>query len=118
MTYKIGIDGCDDSTIFEMELTEDEARLLEKVAAKAKKTSTYSCMPTMEVEQIFSANAGVSSSGGEPEYAPRECSEDSSPEFEPCDICGGTEPNFDGYCVQCEIPLNVIDPNAEGQHHE
>ncbi len=33
---------------------------------------------------------------------------DNSPEFEPCDVCGGTEANFDGFCLQCEIPMDVI----------
>jgi hypothetical protein len=64
------------------------------------------------MELFSSANASVSIPGGESGYAPRECSEDSAPEFEPCDICGGTDATFDGFCVQCEIPLDVIDPNA------
>ena len=41
----------DDKTVFKMDLTEGEAILLEKVAAKANGTSTYGCMPRMYVEE-------------------------------------------------------------------
>ena len=48
-TYVITLEGCDDETVFKMDLTEGEAILLEKVAAKANETSTYGCMPRMYV---------------------------------------------------------------------
>ena len=50
-TYVITLEGCDDETVFKMDLTEGEAILLEKVAAKANGTSTYGCMPRMYVEE-------------------------------------------------------------------
>ena len=50
-TYVITLEGCDDETVFKMELTEGEAILLEKVAAKANETSTYGCMPRMYIEE-------------------------------------------------------------------
>ena len=50
-TYIITLEGCDDETVFKMDLTEGEAILLEKVAAKANETSTYGCMPRMYVEE-------------------------------------------------------------------
>ena len=50
-TYVITLEGCDDETVFKIELTEGEAILLEKVAAKANETSTYGCMPRMYVEE-------------------------------------------------------------------
>jgi len=25
--------------------------------------------------------------------------------FEPCDVCGNEEANFDGFCSHCEIPM-------------
>ena len=50
-TYVITLEGCDDETVFKMDLTEREAILLEKVAAKANETSTYGCMPRMYVEE-------------------------------------------------------------------
>jgi hypothetical protein len=30
-----------------------------------------------------------------------------APEFEPCDVCGGTEADFDGFCSHCEIPMEI-----------
>ena len=47
--YRINLEGCDDETIFEMELTESEYQFLLKVAEKANETSTYGCMPRMYV---------------------------------------------------------------------
>lgn len=44
--------GCDDTTEFTMELSDDEFVFLRKVAEKANKTSTYGCMPTMTVKPI------------------------------------------------------------------
>ena len=50
-TYVITLEGCDDETVFKMDLTEREAILLEKVAAKANETSTYGCMPRMYIKE-------------------------------------------------------------------
>ena len=50
-TFVITLEGCDDETVFKMDLTESEAILLEKVAAKANETSTYGCMPRMYIEE-------------------------------------------------------------------
>ena len=49
-TYIITLEGCDDKTVFEMDLTEEEAILLEFVAAKANERSTYDCIPRMYVQ--------------------------------------------------------------------
>ena len=49
-TYIITLEGCDDETVFEMDLTEEEKILLENVAAKANERSTYGCMPRMYVQ--------------------------------------------------------------------
>ncbi len=51
-TYKIGVHGCDDSTEIEMELTETEWTLVRRIARKITETSTYGCMPTMEIEEV------------------------------------------------------------------
>lgn len=56
-TYVITLEGCDDETVFKMDLTEGEAILLEKVAAKANETSTYGCMPRMYVEESEESEA-------------------------------------------------------------
>ena len=55
--WNVGLHGCDDSTIFEMDLTDEEVETLRKVAAKAEETSTYGCMPTMTVEEVSSPNS-------------------------------------------------------------
>lgn len=34
--------------------------------------------------------------------------DDDAPEYQPCPICKATEPNFDGYCQQCEVPLEKV----------
>ena len=36
-----------------------------------------------------------------------EAGDDPAPEFEPCDVCGGTEADFDGFCPQCELPMEL-----------
>lgn len=50
-TYVIVLEGCDDETIFEMDLTDEDVILLKNVAAKANDTSTYGCMPRMYVRE-------------------------------------------------------------------
>lgn len=50
-TYEIQLSGCDDATVFYMDLTDSEYNLLKKVAEKANETSTYMCMPRMFVER-------------------------------------------------------------------
>ena len=50
-TYIITLEGCDDETVFEMDLTEEEKILLQNVAAKANETSTYCCEPRMYVRK-------------------------------------------------------------------
>ena len=48
-TCIITLEGCNDETVFEMDLTEEEKILLQNVAEKANETSTYDCMPRMYV---------------------------------------------------------------------
>lgn len=50
--YSIDLEGCDDETTFEMELTTQEHLLLERVSKLANETSTYGCMPRMYVTEI------------------------------------------------------------------
>lgn len=51
-TYKICLHGCDDCTVFEMELTQKQYDLLQKVSEKSIETSTYGCMPTLGIEKV------------------------------------------------------------------
>lgn len=50
--YSIIVQGCDDSTRIEMELTLQEYELVKKIADKITETSTYSCMPRMTIEEL------------------------------------------------------------------
>lgn len=50
--YRILVHGCDDSTIIEKELTEDELKTIQSVAAEVTESSEYACMPTMKVEEL------------------------------------------------------------------
>ena len=50
--YRILVHGCDDSTIIEKELTEDELDLIQSVAQDVTETSEYICMPIKEVEGL------------------------------------------------------------------
>lgn len=45
----VSVHGCDDSTIFDIEATESEYEFLKLVAQKCTETSSYRCMPIMEV---------------------------------------------------------------------
>ena len=47
--YLIRIDGCDDSTLFFIELDDKEAAAVHKIALLSKETSVYSCMPILEI---------------------------------------------------------------------
>ena len=49
--YEISLVGCDDETVFEMELTEEELNLLTRVSELSKETSEYRCMPKMYIEE-------------------------------------------------------------------
>ena len=50
--YRILVHGCDDSTIIERELTEDELKIIKSVATEVTETSEYGCMPIMIVEEM------------------------------------------------------------------
>jgi len=50
MKYRISVCGCDDSTHFDMELTQKEYQLIKKVAILCTEKSEYNCMPTMEIK--------------------------------------------------------------------
>ena len=50
--YTITLLGCDDITRFNMDLTNEEVDLLNRVCKLSKETSEYGCMPTMEIELV------------------------------------------------------------------
>lgn len=47
--YTVALNGCDDYTEFDMILSSSEAELLKKVSKLSEETSTYGCMPTMDL---------------------------------------------------------------------
>jgi acid stress-induced BolA-like protein IbaG/YrbA len=48
--YTVYVSGCDDSTVFTIALTDEEAAGMKRVVQKCNETSTYGCMPTMSIE--------------------------------------------------------------------
>lgn len=50
--YRIALNGCDDSTKFEIELTEAEYAVVKKIRDLSHEKSESGCMPTMEVEPV------------------------------------------------------------------
>lgn len=54
--YKIELCGCDDTTSFMREMTDEELDFLVTIAIEANKTSTYGCMPTMHIYEMPKIN--------------------------------------------------------------
>jgi len=49
--YEIRLSGCDDSTTFEMDLTDAEAGVAARTAERSRATSTYDCEPRMTIQK-------------------------------------------------------------------
>ena len=49
MKYTIKLEGCDDDTIFDMELTPEEYELVERISVRSLEVSEYCCMPRLYV---------------------------------------------------------------------
>lgn len=54
MKMRIILSGCDDSTVVEMEVTPKELEFLEYLQKEVNDTSSYACMPKLELEEIES----------------------------------------------------------------
>jgi hypothetical protein len=52
MLVHVSVNGCDDSTEFDIESTPDEFAFLQRVAEKCTDTSSYGCMPVMSVSVV------------------------------------------------------------------
>lgn len=50
--YKITLMGCHDYTEFNMDLSEDEVKLVQRICELSRETSEYACMPTMSCEEV------------------------------------------------------------------
>lgn len=49
---RVIVSGCDDSTIIEIEVSDEELTFIKTLAKKITVASTYSCKPTMQVEKL------------------------------------------------------------------
>ena len=49
--HVVWLNGCDDDTVFTMEMTNNEYEFLKRVSELANETSTYGCMPRMFVDE-------------------------------------------------------------------
>jgi hypothetical protein len=49
MKYVISLNGCDDTTKIEVDLTDEELNTIIKVGKIVNETSKYGCMPTMSI---------------------------------------------------------------------
>ena len=49
---RISLDGCDDSTHFEMRVSPSEYALVLEMALASQAVSSYGCMPTMNVQEL------------------------------------------------------------------
>lgn len=47
--YRVALHGCDDTTYIDIDLTDDEAAAIGRVAAASDAESEYGCMPTLTI---------------------------------------------------------------------
>jgi len=52
MKIILDVNGCDDTTSFELDVNEDEIKFLKTIVDKCNETRTYVCMPGMEITEI------------------------------------------------------------------
>lgn len=50
--HEVWLNGCDDDTIFTMEMTNNEYEFLKRVSELANETSTYRCMPRLYLDEV------------------------------------------------------------------
>jgi len=50
-TYKISLEGCDDSTEFSVVLRKKQAALISAIGKRSREVSTYGCMPTLIIKE-------------------------------------------------------------------
>jgi len=50
--YQIILEGCDASTEFIMELDENEIKIVKEISRLSIETSTYGCMPTLNIFEV------------------------------------------------------------------
>jgi hypothetical protein len=55
--YLIKLKGCDDSTEFGMDLSDDEAALVQRVSEASREASEFDCMPTLLITAAGTSEA-------------------------------------------------------------
>lgn len=87
------------------ELVAERDKLLEYVNDHIR-----ACVERGDIERLedFYEWCKTSNSNSDPTINKGDDTEDRPVVFEPCLICGGSDADFDGFCQQCEIPLEVV----------
>lgn len=57
--HRISVHGCDDTTIFDMALSDHEVAFLARLCETCNATSEYACMPTMQFEPLPIVDGGA-----------------------------------------------------------
>lgn len=50
--YSICLEGCDDSNVFTVELTQKQYELINKIGELSVESSEYKCQPTMGIMEV------------------------------------------------------------------
>lgn len=50
--YEIELCGCHSETVFEIDLTDEQLKTVERIAKKSAEVSEYICMPVLKVREI------------------------------------------------------------------
>jgi hypothetical protein len=87
VTYRVTLRGCDDRTVMLLQLSEEEVAFLRRLAEASVQTSTYGCMPTLQIVEAGELCAA--------------CQHPKEQHIEPEYCCGH---DGDGYC---ECPAYV-----------
>ena len=74
-TYVIRIEGCDASTFFKKEMTDNEAEAFIGLCKDSQKASTYACMPVLKL-YLFADYRGQLEDEDDREYLERGLDED------------------------------------------
>ena len=49
--YTVSVNGCDDSTIFDVWLTQEEYKIVKNLCFMCTEASEYGCQPTMDIKE-------------------------------------------------------------------
>lgn len=49
-TFTISLVGCDETTCFDLDLTDEQVALVDRMAAASRQASEYGCFPTLTID--------------------------------------------------------------------